>query len=676
MAIRFQSPSKECDLVMKGGITSGIIYPPAVLRLAETYRFRCVGGASAGALAAALTAAAEYGRERGGFEKLEAAGGRLRDGRFLRNLFQPSEPTRPLFETLLAMAEFHKSHAPGDGSPLKVLVQWLKVFVGVLQRSDATAFAGGARRGLACGLLLGAAIAGLAFLVFYAAGGAPSGGGFAVFLLLLGIPLAWLGRRLGAAAGGLLDLWVILTHKVPENFFGLCSGRPQPGPDWSSDALTDWFCAQIDHLSGIDAGPLTFGALRQKSITLKMVTSNLSQNQPYELPFERTHFIFDERDFSGLFPDLIVRHLIDRAYTSSRTVLPNGFHYMPDPDDLPVAVAARLSLSFPVLIGAVPLYTIHREAFNRRTGSERLTLRVEDLQKNWFSDGGIACNFPIHFFDAWLPQRPTFGIKLTSLPAQAFRDNGAPADRVRPEYLATEDPSSDTSDKATPATDAVSAPEDSADAPDPDEIYDTVFLPQANHPLSPEWIPLTEAPLSPNAPAAPSLPKFLWAIFSTAQNYRDNAQSMLPSYRERVVQIRLREDEGGLNLAMDRQTIARVLAKGDRAGQVLLDEFNFDHHQWVRFRVLMAELEDKLLGMEAVLRDEHFNCQRLAEAQVLSRTLDDRVKRYPYPRDTDWCTKALERITKMRDLARAWEPPVFNQSSPQPKPVLRVTPKL
>ena len=57
-----QSGLLECDLVMKGGITSGIVYPAAILRLKNKYRFRNIGGTSAGAMAAALTAAAEYGR--------------------------------------------------------------------------------------------------------------------------------------------------------------------------------------------------------------------------------------------------------------------------------------------------------------------------------------------------------------------------------------------------------------------------------------------------------------------------------------------------------------------------------------------------------------------------------------------------------------------------------------
>src|SRR5262245_56305968 len=56
-------PTLECDLILKGGVTSGVLYPPAVLRLAEAFRFRSIGGASAGAIAAALTAAAEFGRQ-------------------------------------------------------------------------------------------------------------------------------------------------------------------------------------------------------------------------------------------------------------------------------------------------------------------------------------------------------------------------------------------------------------------------------------------------------------------------------------------------------------------------------------------------------------------------------------------------------------------------------------
>ena len=54
-----KEPSKYCDLVMKGGITSGIVYPNAVLALAKEFRIKNIGGTSAGAIAAAVSAAAQ-----------------------------------------------------------------------------------------------------------------------------------------------------------------------------------------------------------------------------------------------------------------------------------------------------------------------------------------------------------------------------------------------------------------------------------------------------------------------------------------------------------------------------------------------------------------------------------------------------------------------------------------
>jgi predicted acylesterase/phospholipase RssA len=50
------------DVTMKGGVTSGVIYPLALCELARQFRLRNVGGASAGAIAASFAAAAEVGR--------------------------------------------------------------------------------------------------------------------------------------------------------------------------------------------------------------------------------------------------------------------------------------------------------------------------------------------------------------------------------------------------------------------------------------------------------------------------------------------------------------------------------------------------------------------------------------------------------------------------------------
>ena len=88
----------DCDVIMKGGITSGVIYPGRRLRLAKTYRLRSIGGASAGAIAAAAAAAAECGRATGGFELLEplpTTSPRPRPGavRGWLRLFQPTAAT-------------------------------------------------------------------------------------------------------------------------------------------------------------------------------------------------------------------------------------------------------------------------------------------------------------------------------------------------------------------------------------------------------------------------------------------------------------------------------------------------------------------------------------------------------------------------------------------------------
>jgi len=60
----YAEAAAECDVIMKGGITSGVIYPLAICELATRYRLHNVGGTSAGAIAAAAAAAAERGRRR------------------------------------------------------------------------------------------------------------------------------------------------------------------------------------------------------------------------------------------------------------------------------------------------------------------------------------------------------------------------------------------------------------------------------------------------------------------------------------------------------------------------------------------------------------------------------------------------------------------------------------
>src|SRR5207248_6307519 len=76
----------------------------------------------------------------------------------------------------------------------------------------------------------------------------------------------------------------------------------------------------------------------------------------------------------------------------------------PPEDDVPVLLAFRLSLSFPLLLTAVRLHA------NTYDGPAYVPVA------HWFSDGGLSSNFPIHFFDAWMPRRPTFALSFTPFP--------------------------------------------------------------------------------------------------------------------------------------------------------------------------------------------------------------------------------------------------------------------
>src|SRR6478609_4751965 len=101
-----------CDMVMKGGITSGVVYPKAVTEIAKTHTFKSIGGTSAGAIAAAAAAAAQLGKHRnapaGGFALLEGLPSFLREqnGSGHTNLFtffQPQPETRRVFEVLTSV---------------------------------------------------------------------------------------------------------------------------------------------------------------------------------------------------------------------------------------------------------------------------------------------------------------------------------------------------------------------------------------------------------------------------------------------------------------------------------------------------------------------------------------------------------------------------------------------
>jgi len=381
----FTHPDKVCDIVMKGGITSGVVYPLALVALAKQYRFANIGGTSAGAMAASAAAAAEYGRfsETGGFARLDEVPNEI--GPNLRDLFQPTPALRPLFNIFLALLE-----AKSAGGKI----------AGVI---------GAAAAGYWGAALLGAG-PGIVALIFMSSSDCGP-----LAALLIGVVIGLVGVALALIWG----TYRALAVELPANDYGLCPGLAQPGG--KGEGFTDWLARLIEETAGRSSGPpLTFGDLEKPAdgrheIRLLMMTTSLMEMRPYTLPLdsesgrrdggETYGFVFELGEWRKLFPAPVIDYLARVCPPFTPTQGEKGeFFRFPDRDHLPVVVAARMSLSFPGLISAVPLW---RRDFLYREKSDQ-----ERLRRCLFSDGGLSSNFPIHFFDRLLPNHPTFAISL------------------------------------------------------------------------------------------------------------------------------------------------------------------------------------------------------------------------------------------------------------------------
>jgi hypothetical protein len=217
-----------------------------------------------------------------------------------------------------------------------------------------------------------------------------------------------------------------LTLNVVKNNYGLCKGLTVEGNE--GKALTPWLHSLIQEAAGRAANdpPLTFGDLwaapggppgdNVRSIDLEMFTTNLAHGRPYIFPHSEpsARLFYRSNELRSYLPASVMdwfdahalRYQPNAEYPDSDppAKLAEIMHLreLPRPEDFPILLAARMSLSFPLLFAAVPLWAIdYAWPRGQRT-----------FRRCMFSDGGISSNFPMHLFDGLLPLWPTFGIKL------------------------------------------------------------------------------------------------------------------------------------------------------------------------------------------------------------------------------------------------------------------------
>lgn len=551
------SPPFSCDLILKGGITSGVVYPPAIVEIARDHRLRSVGGASAGAIGAASAAAAELGRRSatGGFALLAELPAELAvtdaSGRtLLRRLFQPQPETADVFDIV-----WHLRTAKGS--------QKLRGAVAKLEQhgaADRQIVIGGA-----CALAIAVMLGGAAAMV--AGPGSLIG---SIPLILLVAAVRWIALRAGRVYAGVTSLARNAPARIAENFHGICNGSSRAGGS-SGDgsavpALTDWLHTKLQALAGRNdpglspeqrSAIVTYGELRGAGIELTTITTDLTHGTSERFPLQTRGWAFKRSELARLFPPDVVEHLVAHGVAPTDPVrvaalAGAGLHPLPSPDQLPILLGARISLSFPLLLSAVPLY-----AWTPEESGDRWSM---SYVKSWFSDGGITSNLPVHLFDRPLPTRPTYAINL----------GGGAVEGAGP--------------------------------------FDNV------------WRPITARQgVQPASGSIDSTVQFMSAVFDTMQNWADNSLSRAPGQRDRICTVRLGTGEGGMNLDMDAATIGRIAAKGAAAGANLAWirrgelrgapppsgisaetlAHQWDRHRFTRYRTFLAGLGTTLDNAEA-----------------------------------------------------------------------------
>ena len=595
-----------CDIVMEGGVTSGIIYASAVAELAKSYRFSSIGGSSIGAFAAALTAAAEYSRRLGsnaGFKLMERLPTDLADEddrnetRLLR-MFRPQDGTRRLFKIFLASLDRKSTFSRLVCGLTEAVRQYWRAVILALVATAVLVLSG-------------------PLVLTWLGWSTPPPYGFGLRVLGLGSWVLALLIALAFAVALTLFLgiaWDFRRQLVP-NGFGLCRGWSEEERMDSPD-LTGFLHASIQLAAGrnpIDDQPLTFADLRDApgratdvlgqpnirhappSINLQVYSTNLAHGRPYRFPLDPAddmgRLFFRVDDLKPYFPQPILKHLVGYALPyhpqtfSDPEVSAETEQYLELPtNQLPIVVAARLAMSFPLLISAVPLWAIDYEAPIGRRG----------LAPCWMSDGGLCSNFPIHLFDSFVPKWPTFGIALQNRSKNR-----------------------------------------------PDEC---VWLPEKHYEgRGDTWDRFAESkePLG-------RLAGFLVSLWLAAWRWNDSTMMRMPGVRDRVVRIFLEEGEGGVNIKMSKQAIDALTQKyGKPAAAAFLKKFADDdspgwpEHRWVRFNRLLIALRQQIEGFKFAADLDRY-------APPLSAQIEESRKAAPLRGASRGCPSASEKSLSER----------------------------
>jgi hypothetical protein len=170
------------------------------------------------------------------------------------------------------------------------------------------------------------------------------------------------------------------------------------------------------------------------------------------------------------------------------------------------------------------------------------------------------------------------------------------------------------------------------------------------------------------------------------QNWNDNMITRMPGVRDRVARVRLEENEGGMNLDMEKERIQSIASKGEAAALKLIERFakpangngqaaGWDEHRLVRLNVLLKMIEARAPGVLSALGTcDHATCFE----DLISAAAKGPLPAAGY--DALWTDAekaALEDVLKaLAGLGKVAIPANANRFVPIPNPELRVRPPL
>ena len=365
------------------------------------------------------------------------------------------------------------------------------------------------------------------------------------------------------------------------------------------------------------------------------------------MPWEHRELLFDPLEMRRLFPERVVAWMEthppavgegregERRRRRLEVLAP--LRPLPEPDDLPVVVAARMSLSFPLLISAVPLHAL--DVTRRRTREaleavEAGRAPASPLQAEpcWFSDGGIASNFPVHFFDTPLPTRPTFAIDLDGF----HPDHGRRPTRRR----------TSTSRRPTRAACSTGG---------------------------------TGSTLGRACRASSASRTELSAQCRTTWTRASAAARVPRPHRPRPFAARRGRDEPD-----DAPALIRSLTlRGRGAGRALVERFaetpgtkpglSWDNHRWVRYRSALAALAELLEQLAAAWREDPEGERSYHELVERAEDAGPNGYRFTSEAQRQLALALTELLAEAGELAERG-PGSVARGAPRPEPVARIVP--